>query len=238
MTLLGAAPGLTLFACLPDWSALQRASLDDGGASDDGDLPDASNRDTAAPSDAGIEDRSAKDTAADAPCTPASLVINEVQVDGVMGASDEFVELYNPGSCELSLAGWQLLYSPASGSNPQGHWTGVVSDKIAAGGYAIIAGQIYPGTATGRFDNGVNGVLSKSGGGIGPFGPDASAATDSVAWEVITAFPHPFARPTAGPAAPQPPSRYAIARTPNGVNSNNSASDFAVTTKPTPGLPN
>lgn len=74
--------------------------------------------------------------------------------------------------------------------------------------------------------------------GIALFGPDASAATDSVAWELIAAFPHPFARPTAGPAAPQPPSRYAIARTPNGVNSNNSASDFAVTTKPTPGLPN
>ena len=60
LTLLGGAAGLSLCACLLDWSALQRASLDDGGVSDDGDIPDASNRDTAAPSDAGIEDRRLK----------------------------------------------------------------------------------------------------------------------------------------------------------------------------------
>ncbi len=226
------AAAAALSACVLDWNALQTSLSDAGVPKDASDVEAAS-----VPEDAGVDASHPKDSGGDAGCSASAVMINEVQVDGLLGASDEFVELYNPGSCDVSLAGWQLLYSPASGSNPQAHWTGAAADKIAAGGYVVIGGQIYPDAALGRFDNGVNGVLSKSGGGIALFGPDASTAADSVAWETVT-LPHPFARPTSGPAAPLPPSKQSIARTPNGANSAKNAADFQLTTKPTPGLPN
>src|SRR5262249_18417935 len=48
------------------------------------------------------------------------VVINEVQTAGNAGASDEFIELYNPNACAVSLANWNLYYHAAAGGAGNG----------------------------------------------------------------------------------------------------------------------
>lgn len=178
-------------------------------------------------------------------CVPM-LLVNELQTGGALGPSDEFVEIYNAGTCDVSLANWSLEYSSASGSPANVIWTGQPADAIAAGGYAVIGGvQFNESVVIGRFNSmDLAGMLGKGGGGVGLFAPAAPAPTDAMAYATLTTGTNPFLRPATladgGPPspAPNPPLSQSVARTPNGANSGANASDFAVAVKPTPGKAN
>lgn len=194
--------------------------------------------------DAGVD---AGDAGAADACTPL-LVVNELKADGT-SAADEFVELYNASSCTASLAGYQLYYSSAAGSQPFLIWTGSAADTIDGKGYFLLCGDGYTppgGVPYARWQNlmsPANGILSKSGGGVGLFAP-GPVALDAVAYATLTTTTHPFIRPQklpdggAATPAPNPPSGQSISRQPNGVTTDVNAADFKVTTTPTPGAAN
>jgi hypothetical protein len=87
-----------------------------------------------------------RDTDADGRGDACDLVISELAAAGPSGADDEFIELYNPGLEDVSLAGWALQSRGSTASN----WstintltgTGLV---IRARGYFLVGS----GTATG-----------------------------------------------------------------------------------------
>lgn len=51
------------------------------------------------------------------PAAPAHLVISELRFRGPLGASDEFIELYNPTGAAVNLGGWQVRKSSGCGTN-------------------------------------------------------------------------------------------------------------------------
>lgn len=71
-------------------------------------------------------------TATSTPPAPLSVVINEVAWSGTaVSSSDEWMELYNPGSTCINLTGWKLT---ADSGQPNIALSGV----IAAGGYFLL----------------------------------------------------------------------------------------------------
>jgi hypothetical protein len=227
-------------SCLLNWDSLREP---DGGFDASGDdvttdtfVNEASTNDVG---DAGSD--------ANPPCD-LQVTINEVKADGVQGPSDEFVELRNSASCGGSLLNWTLRYSSAGGSSPSQLWIGQAGDTIGPAGpdgYVILGGFAFQapdgGNLIGRISTDLNGSLSKTGGGVGLFGPPPNVPfVDGVAYETLTTQTHPFIQPgdagsTGG--APNPPSGKSIARTPDGHNTGTSATDFQIAT-PTPGFSN
>ena len=97
------------------------------------------------------------------------VVINEVYLSGgSTGAAyaNKFVELYNPGTSSVSLAGWSLQYRPATNT---GAASGVValSGSIAPAGYFLVQGG----------SNGSNGAPLPTPDVVGTLNPSGSAGT-------------------------------------------------------------
>ena len=223
-------------SCLLNWDSLREPI---GGDASDNDVVDDTIGDDAS---------DASDAGNDAPPCNLQLEINELQADGLQGPSDEFVEIRNAASCGGGLQGYSLRYSSAGGSAPLQIWMKQAGDSIGKAGpngYVILGGMAFQapdgGNLIGRISTDLNGSLSKNGGGVGLFGPPPNATfIDGVAYETLTTATHPFIRPIdAGAAggAPNPPSGKSIARTPDGHNTNTSATDFQIAT-PTPGFSN
>jgi hypothetical protein len=152
-------------------------------------------------------------------------VVNEVQVAGSGGASDEFVELFNPCSDDAALDGDSLVYRSSAGTSDT---TLVKLDgqSIPAGGYLVIGNTSYTGTATVHYSSG----LASTGGGVAL--RNSSGVIDSIAYGTATnAF-------VEGSPAPAPPSGKSVARTPNGSHANHDQSLDCVVGTPTPGAAN
>jgi hypothetical protein len=188
--------------------------------------PDAGN--DAGEPDAG-HDAAAPDAGSDAGCTPAAVVVNEVQTTGASSAEDEWVELFNPSSCEVDISSWTLKYLAAAGTTKETLWTAPTGTKLGALGYGVIVGTAYEGSAApiGDLSNG----LAEAGGGVAIY--DASGTLlDSVGYGTAT---NAFVQ---GSAAPEALGGQSIARIPNGVNTHDDAADFSIATTPTPGAAN
>lgn len=171
--------------------------------------------------------------------TTCSIRINEVQVagDGASPDADEFVELANPCTNIINVAGWMLVYRSATAVTDSFPIT--LFGSMVPGSYRLYATTSYNGggtvdevTSTGGFS-----LYESAGGALAVrFGlPNSGTIIDSVAWGTATnAF-------LEGTAAPAPPANRSIARSPNGKDTNNNAADFALTdptatppTAPTP----
>jgi hypothetical protein len=154
-------------------------------------------------------------------------VINEVSTDGASG-SDEFVELYNKGTCAAALSGWTLKYSSSSGATTPTYWTGGASDSLPAGGYWVLGGASFTGTKNGTLSQG----LAATAGGVGIF-ELGGVKSDSVAYGSVSAA-HPFKE---GTAAAAPPSNQSLERTPNGSDTDDNSVDFQTSAR-SPGAAN
>ncbi len=82
------------------------------------------------------------------------VVISEFATRGPSAATDEFVELYNPTSAPISIAGWKLQYKSATGTVWNDRATLPANTTIAAHGFYLIANQTYVGTVTPDFTSG------------------------------------------------------------------------------------
>src|SRR5689334_6709111 len=79
-----------------------------------------------------------------APARPARavashVVISEVASRGPAGATDEFVEIYNPTSSSLDLSGWKLQYKSQTGASFSDYTILPAGSSIAAHGFYLFA---------------------------------------------------------------------------------------------------
>ncbi len=89
------------------------------------------------------------------------VVISELAAQGPGGAADEFVELYNPTSAAVLIAGWKLQYRSASGTAYNSGVTFPAGASIPSHGYYLIAGTAMVGTVAADLNAGT--ALSYSG---------------------------------------------------------------------------
>jgi hypothetical protein len=172
-----------------------------------------------------LPDAGASDTGGTAPC--GTVVINELQTEGA-SANDEFVELANPGSCAVSLAGYELRYrSKADGASGSPLYTFGAGASIASGGRVLVATGSLPGKI-GTLTPG----MAKDGGQVGLV-DDKKQLVDGVAYGAVSSGAY-----LEGNAAPAPPASGSIARKPDGTDTDDNASDFTVASTPTPGAAN
>lgn len=185
--------------------------------------------DAASPADASSPADAAAPADATAPvdagCGKAVLVINEVQAAGD-SPSEEFVELFNPGSCAVDLQGFRLGYrSRTDGEGPSLYVFGG-GDRIPAGGYFLVATTQVAGAKDATMSAG----LAGDGGQVGLH--DAGGALiDSMGYGSATG------RYVKGRAAPDP-GTTSVGRQPNGKNTGDNSADFRKLTAPTPGRAN
>lgn len=103
------------------------------------------------PSALGADNFGANHFASTASATPAAdnVVINEVYGGGGNSGATlthDFIELYNPTSKPISLAGWAVQYLAANGTSASS--TATLSGEIAPGGYYLIQGAKGAGGST------------------------------------------------------------------------------------------
>ena len=173
------------------------------------------------------------DLAAVASC---HVVLNELQTQTTQAATEEFVELYNPCTTAVSVAGFRLGYRAASNVMPASASDSstlyAFSGSLAAGAYFVVAGSSFSGTKNGTLASG----LATS--GSVALRDAAGAVVDSLAYGTVAAG-NAFVE---GAAAPQPPSLSSpggsIERLPNGADSNDNSHDFATANAATPGAAN
>ncbi|MSP59919.1 MAG: lamin tail domain-containing protein [Myxococcales bacterium] len=153
-------------------------------------------------------------------CSP--IRVNEVMTTGNGGATDEFVELYNPCAKAVDLTGYQLVYRSAAG----------VADTvfidfnaltIGAQGYLVCGQNGYLGNADVKYGN----AMANAGGGIAILAP-GGMLLDSVGWGTAV---NAFVEKAVAPASAMGKS---IGRSPDGVDTNNNANDFKEFANPTP----
>jgi hypothetical protein len=167
-------------------------------------------------------------TVAPEQCHP---VINELQTAGGAGPNDEWVEIYNPCSDAIDVAGWTLDYRAAT-------TTGATDDVLMV----TLAGQLEPGDIrlfagpafAGNRDGGwTTGVLGGTNGAVGLRAGAISSGTlvDAIAYGNALAG-HPFIE---GNPAPAMMSGRSGARLPfDGKDDGDGAADISIVTTPTP----
>ena len=160
----------------------------------------------------------------------APIRVNEFST-GVEGAlTNEFVEIFNPGSGPADLSGYKLVYRSAAGTSDVNLATIADGTTLAAGAFMLFGGSGYSGTA----DQSFSVSLASAGGGVGI--RDATGLLlDSVGWGTAT---NAFVEETVAPAPTNAaaPGR-SDARHPDGQDTNDNAADFAEG-DPTPKAPN
>lgn len=127
------------------------------------------------------------------------LVLSEI-VTGGTSASDEMVELYNPGATALPTEGLELIYVTASGATitRKASWA-AGSPQIPAGAHLLIANEagVYAAIADLTYANG----LAATGGSLALRVLGASSAVDAVGWGTAVSSwleGSPVAAPAAG----------------------------------------
>jgi hypothetical protein len=161
-------------------------------------------------------------------CDLHKVRINEVATQGAGGATDEFVELYNPCNVAVPLSAGRLVYRAAAATSDTYTLYAFTTQIVPAKGWFVVANGGFSGIADLKpFQSG---GLASSGGGVA-LEDGASVLIDSVAWGTASnAF-------IEGSAAPAPSATQSIARVPDGTDTNNNAADFQLGT-PTPGTAN
>ncbi|HYN63369.1 MAG TPA: lamin tail domain-containing protein, partial [Candidatus Limnocylindrales bacterium] len=108
------------------------------------------------------------------------LVVSEVMTGGA-GASDELIELYNPGPAALPLEGLEIIYVTASGGTitRKATWSSG-SPSVPAGAHVLVANAagIFASVADVTYVNG----LAATGGSVAIRILGASSAIDAVGW--------------------------------------------------------
>jgi hypothetical protein len=149
---------------------------------------------------------------------------------GMTGAgSNEFVEVVNTGSAAADISGWKLVYRSAAGTSDVVLATVPDGTVLAAGGFYLFGGSAYAGGPAA--DQSFSAGLAATGGGVGVRKADGTLV-DSVGWGTATNALVEGAVATAPPTTEAPGS--SIARLPDGDDTGNNASDFAVDDSPTP----
>ncbi len=202
-----------------------------------------------AATDSGVRLDAGADAARDASmgdACVARIVINEVQsrgndAMGTLGASNEFVELFNAGSCAVDLNGWSLGYISSAGTGSASvKWTQSTSLMLPAGGYAVVStGSVtIAATAVRLTATSATTLGLADTGGVGLL--NGMTLVDSVTWEQSAggiAAGHPYTE-MAATSSGVSTAPVIIARVPNGSDTNNNRTDFVQRTTSSAGAAN
>ena len=159
----------------------------------------------------------------------AGLVIAEV-VTGGMSASDEYVELFNASAVPVDLAGLELAYATSSGTTVTRKVAWTSSVPVEPGGHVLVANVL--GAFAADADATWSGGLAATGGAV-ILRPIGGMPIDAVGWgDAVNVFAE-------GAAASAPAAGRSIERRPgggagNGIDTNDNAADFVLTTSPVP----
>jgi hypothetical protein len=201
--------------------ALLEKNLGDGGLTLDlADSPDATQQSDAA---------KAGDLSTTPGCDVHQVRINELSTAGPGGATDEFVELYNPCPNTVTLYGAKLAYRAATSGGDNFTLYVFAQHGVPAHGTFVVANGNFPGTADCKpFQTG--GGLAAAGGGVA-LKDGADAVIDSIGWgTAVNGY-------VEGHAVAAPSSGESLGRKTDGTDSNDNAADFELGT-PTPGALN
>jgi hypothetical protein len=163
------------------------------------------------------------------PLGTAVVRVNEIGTGTLASGADEFVELANSGTTAADISGWKLVYRSATGTTDVALATVPAATTLAVGGFYLLGGASYGGAQPP--DQSFSPGLAAPGGAIG-LRDGTGTLIDSVGWGTATNAL------VEGSAAPAPPATAApgssIERLPNGHDTNDNATDFTVTSSPSP----
>ncbi len=211
----------------------------------DSEMPDSEMPDSELPDSASDQDDTEPATDSE-PCT-AMLIINEIDYDMDGSDSAEFIELYNPGPCAVSLDGLSLALVNGNDMAEYARFplNGGTATEVAAGGYLVLAGPdaivpagipVLPLPAN-TIQNGPDGVALLA--------QDRDGLMDAFCYEApMTAVAlegrdgtFNLLSGTLAEAKDNATSVRSLARMPDGTRTGNDLTDWAITT-PTPGATN
>jgi hypothetical protein len=166
--------------------------------------------------------------------TPAATVrVNELSTGTAGSATDEFVELFNPGPGTADIGGFRVLYRAASGMTDVALATIPDGTALAAGAFYLFGGSGYTGAR--RADQVFAAALAATAGGVGLRDTTANLV-DSIGYGAATnGFVEGHA--AAAPPATAAPGSSAV-RLPDGHDTNDNGADFSVSARATPGAAN
>jgi hypothetical protein len=153
-------------------------------------------------------------------------VVNEVQTGGVT-AADEFVEVLNRCGHAVALGGARLVYRAATGTSDVLLFAWPAEATMAAGARLVLGGSGFAGARDGTL---AGAGLAAGGGAVG-LRDAAGTLLDGAGWGTATNVL------VEGAAGAAPPAGSALARRPDGTDTDLNAADLAVV-PPTPGAPN
>jgi hypothetical protein len=165
--------------------------------------------------------------------TESPVRVNEVATGTAGSATDEFVELVNPGSVAADVGGFRLVYRSGAGTTDVLLATIPAGTTIPAGGFYLFGGSGYAGAN--RADQSFSAALAATAGGVGLRSAEGELV-DSVGYGTATnalveGHPAPAPPATASPGSSD-------VRLPDGHDTDDNAADFTVSPTATPGDPN
>jgi cell division septation protein DedD/uncharacterized protein YdeI (BOF family) len=161
----------------------------------------------------------------------AHLLVSEL-VTGGASASDEMIELYNPGTTPLPLEGLELIYVSSTGTtvSRRATWS-AGAPSVAPGGHVLVANSAgaFAAIADATYATG----MSATGGSVALRILGAATALDAVGWGTATGSW------LEGTAAPAPPPGSSLERLPGGSagssqDGDDNLTDFAIRAIPDP----
>lgn len=175
------------------------------------------------------------------------LVINEVDYDSVGTDTSEFVEIFNPTSAGVSLAGHTLVLVNGSGGTSYSVIDLSSAGTLPAGGYLVIANatvSVAPGAIVRAWPGAMDQIQNGSPDGLALVAGGAIVDALSYEGEITAATVTGVAgtvslvEGTATTAADNNATPASLARVPNGRDTDDASADWAISTAPTPGAPN
>lgn len=174
----------------------------------------------------------------------AGLVINEVDYDQPGADTTEFVEIFNPTSSGINLAGYTLVFMNGANNTQYASVDLSSAGTLPAGEYLVVGSSMLLGQISIPFEIMLpaaiqNGDPDAVGLFSGTTAVDVLSYGGSVTMGNVTGVGTVnFVEGTATAATDNGASTASLVRIPNGADSDNAMADWAVTTAPTPGTAN
>jgi len=177
------------------------------------------------------------------------LILNEVDYDQPGTDTGEFIEIYNASAAPLSLTNVSIRL--INGANHVQYRDIPLSGTLAAGGYLVAANPsvvVATGAQVLRFSTAQDNIQNGAPDGIALINSTTGTLLDALAYEGamttanLTGFPGPY-NLTEGTAlsisvADSNTLNGSLIRNPNGTDTDNAVTDWALSTTITPGAPN
>ena len=181
----------------------------------------------------------------------AGLVINEVDYDQVGTDFAEFVELYNTSANAINLNTLALVFINGSNGVEYARISLAPAGSIAPGQYLMVKSSTVtaaPGALTLLFPGTMDQIQNGAPDGIALFDTATGTRVDSLSYEgaltnaVINGFPGTYnlveGAVLPSSVADNNTTIASLIRQPNGTDTDNAATDWALSTTPTPGAAN